>query len=61
MLIGFCALNFQYYSKKQDRIHSTTRIHFIKTIYEPSYNPLSFREQKNEKEKLCVLVITRKI
>jgi len=46
----FSAL-YTYYSKKQDRIHSTTRIHFIKTIYEPSYNPLSFREQKKMKKK----------
>jgi len=37
------------YSKKQDRIHSTTRIHFIKTIYEPSYNPFSFREKMKKK------------
>jgi len=44
-----------YYSKKQDRIHSTTRIHFIKTIYEPSYNPLSFREKINEKDKIMCL------
>jgi len=50
----FSAL-YTYYSKKQDRIHSTTRIHFIKTIYEPSYNPLSFREQKKWKRKIMCL------